>query len=120
MNTEIYKIKLEEEKELILEELSGLGKVDKMGDWEATPDSEIVAQEVPDEADLADRAEDYEERSLKLNALESRLEDINSSLSSIISGEFGICSNCHNKIEEDRLDVNPSAQTCKSCMEKVL
>ena len=120
MNTDIYKTKLEEEKKLIEEERAGLGKVDKSGDWEATPDSEIVAQEVPDEADLADRAEDYEERSLKLSALETRLGDIVRSLSLIENNTYGICENCHNKIEEDRLGANPSAQTCKACMEKVI
>ena len=120
MNTDKYKIKLEEEKKLLEEELSGLGKVDKTGDWEATPDSEIVSQEVPDEADLADRAEDYEERSIKLSALESRLADINQSLSLIKKNKYGICEICKGKIEEDRLEANPSAQTCKGCMEKVV
>lgn len=120
MNTEIYKVRLEEEKNLVLSELADLGKVDKTGDWQATPDSEIVSQEVPDEADMADRAEDYEERSIKLAALESRLENINRSLSAIANNEYGICENCHKQIEEDRLAVNPSAQTCKTCMNIVL
>jgi RNA polymerase-binding transcription factor DksA len=35
--------------------------------------------------------------------------------------KFGeICNLYENKIEEDRLEVNPAAKTCKECMEKVI
>lgn len=113
-----YKIKLEEEKALLETELSELGKVDKKGDWEASPEGEMVVQEVQDEADMAERAEDYEERSLKLNSLEKRLADINEALEKIEKGNYGICVVCQKKIEEDRLDVNPAAKTCKECIDK--
>jgi len=115
------KIKLQEEKKLLEEELKSLGKLDKAtGDWEATPENEMSIQEVQDEADMADRAEDYEERSSKLSALESRLGDVNRALSLIENGGYGKCEACEEMIEEDRLEANPSARTCKSCMEKVL
>lgn len=119
MNTKNYKTKLEEEKKLIEEELSEIGKVDKTGDWEAKPEDEISSQEVPDEGDLAERSTDYEERSIKLNSLEIRLSDINKALQNIENGNYGICINCKNKIEDDRLEVNPAAKTCKDCMEKI-
>ena len=118
--SKIYKAKLEEEKKLLEEELSTLGQVDKTGDWKATPDSEMNVQEVQDEGDMADRAEDYEERSIKLNSLESRLSDINKALEKIETGEYGICENCKKKIEGDRLEVNPAAKTCKECMDKII
>lgn len=117
---EKYKIKLEEEKKLLEEELASLGKKDETGDWEATPESEVSVQDVPDEGDLADRAEDYEEKSSELSVLESRLNDIQNALSKIEQGVYGVCEICHNKIEEERLEANPSAKTCKSCMEKVI
>jgi DnaK suppressor protein len=118
---EKYKSKLEEEKRLLEDELKSIGKFDKKtSDWEATPDSEIAAQDVPDEGDLADRAEDYEERSSTLSALETRYNDIVSALSRIEKGEYGYCEICKNKIEEERLEVNPSARTCEACMEKVI
>ncbi|MFA6392796.1 MAG: TraR/DksA C4-type zinc finger protein [Candidatus Paceibacterota bacterium] len=120
MNTNTHKTKLEEEKKLLEEELASLGKKDETGDWEATPESEVSTQDVPDEGDLADRAEDYEEKSSTLSALESRLNDIQSALSKIEIGTYGVCEICHNKIEEERLEVNPSAKTCMSCMEKVV
>lgn len=118
MNT--HKIKLEEEKKLLEEELKSLGKKDSKGDWEAIPESENNSQEVQDEADMAERSEDYQERSLKLNLLEKRLSDIEKSLEKIENGQYGICDNCGKKIEEDRLDVNPAAFTCKECMEKYM
>jgi DnaK suppressor protein len=118
---EKYKTKLLEEKKLLETELASLGKKDvETGDWEATPESEMKAQDVPDEGDLADRAEDYEEKSSTLSTLESRLEDINHSLKDIEEGTYGICEICKNKIEEERLEVNPSARTCKVCMEKIV
>lgn len=117
---EKYKTKLEEEKKLLEEELKSLGTVDKeTGDWEATPESETKAQDVEDEGDMADRAEDYEERSSTLSVLESRLEDINHALSLIENGQYGVCEICKNKIEEKRLEANPSARTCEACMEKI-
>lgn len=116
----IYKTKLEEEKRLLESELSTLGQVDKAGDWKATPENEIMKQEVPDDGDLADRSEDFEERSSKLDLLELRLNDIKTALEKIEMGGYGICESCEKKIEEDRLLVNPAALTCKECMNKVV
>lgn len=119
MDTKIYAKKLEEEKILLENELSSIGKVDKTGDWEATPDSEVSNQEVQDEADMAEKSEEYEERSSKLNSLEVRLADVNKALEKIENGSYGICESCENKIEEDRLEANPAARTCKECMNKI-
>jgi len=116
----IYKTKLEEEKKLLEDELSNLGHVDMTGDWEASPEDETNSQEVQDEGDMAERSEDYEERSIKLNSLEVRLSDINKALKNIESGNYGICENCKKEIEKDRLEVNPAALTCKECMDKVI
>ena len=117
---EKYKIKLQEEKKLLEEELKSIGKLDtKTGDWEATPEGELNIQEVQDEADMADRAEDYGERSSTLSVLEKRLTDINKALSLIENGTYGICEVCQKKIEGERLDVNPSARTCENCIEKI-
>ena len=120
MDAKKYKTKLEEEKKLIEEELSEIGKVDNNGDWEAKPEDELNSQEVLDEGDLAERSEDYEERSIKLNTLEVRLADINKALHNIENGEYGICTVCKNKIESDRLEVNPAAKTCKMCINKII
>jgi len=120
MNLRIYKIKLEEEKKLLEDELSDLGRVDKTGDWEATPEDEMNTQEVQDDGDMAERAEDYEERSIKLNLLELRLSDINEAIEKIEGDNYGVCENCKKEIERDRLEVNPAALTCKKCMDKII
>jgi DnaK suppressor protein len=118
---EKYKTKLIEEKKLLEEELKDLGKFDiDTGDWEATPENELNTQEVSDEGDMAERAEDYEERSVKLNALETRYNDIKKALDKIEKGKYGVCEICQNNIEDKRLEANPSARTCEACMEKII
>jgi RNA polymerase-binding transcription factor DksA len=118
MNKEIYKEKLEKEKKILEEELGSLGKIDEDGDWDAVPENDTNTQEVQDEADMAERAEDFEEKSIKLDNLEARLNDVNKALEQINTSEFGICELCKKQIEEDRMEANPAAHTCKECMEK--
>ncbi len=114
---EKYKAQLEEEKKLLEEELKSLGKFDsETGEWNATADSEIVNQEVSDEADMADRAEDYEERVSKIAILEKKLEDVNHAIDKIGNGSYGICEKCGKQIEEARLEANSSAKLCEVCM----
>ncbi len=118
MNTDIYKTKLEEEKKILEDELASMGKLDKeTGEWEATPPAQSAPE--ADESDMADRTEDYEERSAITSTLDQRLDDINNALQKIENGKYGICEVCGNPIEEDRLEANPAARTCKACMEKV-
>ena len=119
MNTKKYKEKLEAEKIQAEEDLSLIAKKDEHGDWEAVPETEIINQEVPDEADMAERSEDYEERTIKVNFLEQKIKNISRALDKIEKGEYGICEICKEKIEEERLDINPSATTCTGCMNKV-
>ncbi len=118
MSLEKYKTKLLEEQEKIESILSELGVVDETGDWEAVPEKELAGQEVQDEADQAERSADYQERSIKLNTLEERLGHIRKALEKIEGEKYGICESCGKEIEEDRLGVNPSAPTCKKCMNK--
>lgn len=115
---ENYKNKLEEEKALIESELIGIAvKHDMTGVWEAKPMEETYAE--ADENDQADRTEDYGERTALVNTLGSRLNDVLSALNEIEAGTFGNCTVCGMKIEEDRLEANPAARTCKMCMNKV-
>lgn len=114
---EKFKVKLEEEKNLLIEELKSLGKLDsETGDWEATTDGEIANQDVPDEADLADRAEDYEERSSKVSVLENKLSEVNEALVKMENNSYGICEKCGKQIDEARLEANPSAKLCEVCI----
>lgn len=118
MKTDLYKAKLEEEKKLLEDELNSMGKLDKAtGEWEATPEEETAP--LSDESDMSDRSEDYNEKSALTETLDKRLEDINHALSKIGGESYGVCEVCGNPIEEDRLEANPAARTCKACMEKV-
>lgn len=114
---ENIKTKLEEEKKLLESEMGALGQKDSStGQWDTT--LPVQTEEAKEENELADRAEDYQERSSTLDVLEQRLMDVNRALESIENGSYGICSICQNKIESDRLEANTAAHTCKACMEK--
>lgn len=112
---EQYKIKLEEEKKNLVEELSGLGKKnEETGQWQAIS-SDAGATEA-DESDMDDRSEDYEEKSSLINVLSKRLTGVLVALDKIEGGKFGKCEKCGLDIEADRLQANSSAPTCKKCM----
>ncbi len=120
MNTESYKAALKTERETLLEELGPLAIMDPMtGDFEAQPVNESGEETESDENDLADKFEDFEERSAKVRVLETRLGDIDNALAKIEDGTFGTCEKCGNAIEEDRLEANPAARTCMACMNAV-
>jgi len=115
MKIQVYKTKLEEEKKILESELADMGVFDeKTGKWDAVPEK----QEMPeaDENDLADRAEDYEERTSTSVALSARLDEVKNALKEIEENKYGNCDACGKEIESDRLDANPAAHTCKGCM----
>lgn len=116
MNKNEVKIKLEEEKNTLLVELNGMAKQDENGKWIPVPGEKDSS--TADENDVADRDEDYEERASMTDTLSKRLSDIENALSNLGSEKYGICISCENPIEEDRLEANPAAQTCKSCMNR--
>lgn len=115
-DTNIYKQKLEEEKNILLGELSKLGAQDeKTGAWEADPEDIDVSDS--DQNTIADRFEDFEERSATLGTLKERLAEVDEALMKIESGNYGKCATCNGPIEEERLSANPAAKTCKAHME---
>ncbi len=117
MNRDLHKKKLHEEKDLLESELSSIGRLDKeTGEWQAVPEAQSAPE--ADVNDLADRAEGFEERSATTNTLESRLLDVQHALSKIENNTYSTCEVCHASIEEDRLEANPAARTCKECMDK--
>ena len=108
--TDISK-KLEEERNLLMTELKKIGLRDpKTKEWEATPEEQIGPES--DENDLADRFEDYEERTALVGPLEGRLNEIDSAIAKLKKGKYGICEVCKKPIEPKRLNANVSARTC--------
>ena len=110
------KEKLEKERDVLLEELRGMGKLNnETGEWEATPEELNIPQS--DQNDMADRFEDFEARSSMIRTLEPRLDNILKALKGLNRESFGKCEVCKKEIEMSRLEANPAARTCKKHLE---
>jgi len=106
------KDKLEKERDILLEEMRDMGKLNpENGEWEAVPEERGYQES--DQNDMADRFEDFEERSSMLKDLEPRLNNILSALSNLNRVSFGKCEVCKKDIEGTRMTANPAAKTCK-------
>jgi len=116
INTEHFKILLEEEKKTTEESLTDIARFNsETNTWDAIPDPEL-ANESMDENDAADRFEDFEERTSIVNTFQARLTDINDALKKIEEGKYGMCEVSGEPIEEARLEANPAARTNKAHM----
>jgi len=113
-NIEHFKETLLKEKERVEEELKGVGRKNPSNpnDWEGTP-GETEYVDASDKNSLADKFESFEERSAVEVELETRLNEIKAAIEKIEKGEYGICNTCGKEIEDDRLEANPAAETCK-------
>ena len=116
INYDHFKQKLETEKGLLEEELSQVGRKnpDNLSDWEAVPTEKDTSQ--ADENTVADKIENYEENLAIVNTLETRYQDVISSLEKIENKTYGLCIVCGEEIDLERLEANPSAQTCRKHM----
>lgn len=111
MKIEHFRKKLEAEK-LKLE--SGMGNVGRRNpavpdDWEPMP------SESGTESDLADQADvvmSRENNAAILADLEARYDTILAALARLDTKAYGICEVCGNRIEEARLEADPTATTC--------
>lgn len=114
IDTAAYKAQLEKEQSDLTEELKELGihNPQVKEDWIAIP-QDVSTQEA-DENVGADRAEDWLERTATLATLETRYNGIVRALARIEAGTYGTCELCNEPIEEDRLQANPAARTCKT------
>lgn len=119
MNTEKYKTQLEEDLKQVTNDLRNLGVHDLNTDsnWIATPKSGHAGNEA-DLNEAADEVEDWEERRATLSLLETRYNNIKLALKKIEEGTYGICEVSGETIEEDRLQANPAARTCKAHLEE--
>jgi RNA polymerase-binding transcription factor DksA len=107
------KEELEEERDLLIEEMRDMGKLNpETGEWEATPEEQDVPES--DQNDMADRFQDFEAKSSMIKDLEPRLNNILRALKNLNRASFGKCEVCEKVIEEDRMKANPAARTCKT------
>lgn len=117
MDTTAYKAKLEEEKARLEKELGTIGRRNpgNPNDWEAAP------QKTGQEADpnvRADQMEEYSENNAILTDLEIRYNEITGALGRIDDDSYGLCKICGKEIEKERLDADPSADTCREHLDQ--
>jgi len=115
-DTEKFKAMLETELQTVITELQTVGRVnpDNPNDWEAVEPQHPETQ--ADENEVADNMDDYENNTAILKQLEIRFNEIKNALSSIEKGTYGVCTVGGEEIEDDRLQANPAATTCKAHM----
>lgn len=113
MNTEHLKTKLTEEKHRLVSELKGIGRNVGADDWEATSSTPV---DPADDTEMADKLEELTTNDAVVGQLEKQLKDVDDALAKIDEGTYGTCETCGSPIEEDRLNANPSARTCKAHM----
>lgn len=118
MNKDInhYNDLLVKELSVLEEELKTVGRKNpnNQADWEAVEGD--VVTDTAEEGDVAKGIQEYENNNGILNQLEIRLNEVKSAIAKIEDGTYGVCSVCGEKIENDRLDANPAATTCKTHM----
>ena len=111
-----FKELLAKELKLLETELATVGRKnpENPADWEATEkDGEIDNAE---EGDVAGGIETYETNIAIVGQLETRLKEVQNALQKIENGNYGKCEVCGENIEQDRLEANPAATTCKTHM----
>ncbi|MHB1316590.1 MAG: TraR/DksA C4-type zinc finger protein [Minisyncoccota bacterium] len=116
LNTEIFKKRLQEELALIESELKTVGRKNPSNplDWEANQGD--IKPDTAEPAEISEAIEQYETNSAVLDQLEIRFNEIKDALAKIELGTYGICEVSGLPIEEDRLEANPAARTCKKHM----
>ncbi len=114
METNKYREALLAEQSRLEAELSTVGRRSPQNpqDWDAV--SADRDDNRADENDNADALEDFANADAVVKQLESQKVEVEAALARIEAGEFGKCETCGAEIEEDRLDANPAARTCKA------
>lgn len=113
IDTTLFKQRLEEEKRKLEGELSSIGRRNPSNpdDWEAVP--QATGQEA-DPNDAADLISGFEDNTGILKELETRYNEVLAALTRIEEGTYGVCSVGGEMIEEERLNADPAATTCKA------
>jgi RNA polymerase-binding transcription factor DksA len=112
-DTTQYKIRLQDELKELEKELSGLGvqSPNKLSEWDVkAPDFDIMNA---DENEVADRTEEIHVDSIIIDELTARFKNVASALKKMEQGKYGLCEIDAKPIEEERLQANPAARTCK-------
>lgn len=71
--------------------------------------------DIVEESEKADAEEEQLERDSRLSRLEKELTEVNLALVKIEQGKFGLCEKCGGEIENERLQIVPTARLCTNC-----
>ncbi len=118
-NIAAYKTVLDEERAALMHELHEIGvpiQSETGTRWE--PKVVDVDAVRSDASDVADRLESFSGNTALVRRLTKRINEIDMALEKIQHNEdeFGKCRICGKEIEQDRLQANPAATTCKTHM----
>lgn len=116
MDTKHFKETLEKEAKVLESELATIGKrsPNNPENWEVK--AVKSDRDRADETEVADDLETLDSNNAVVNQLEIRLKEVNEALEKIENGKYGVCETGGEMIEEDRLEANPAARTCKAHM----
>ena len=112
VDTNHFKDLLEKERQALIEELQNIGARNPSNPTDWVGKAAALDTERSDKNDVADNIEELETHNAVVMQLEIRLNNIKNALKRIEEGTFGTCEICNKAIEENRLEVNPSARTC--------
>lgn len=117
MDIHNFKNRLKEELKTVEDALKDIAVLnEETSEWEAKGEDMETMSPTQDSNEFADKLEDFEEHREELPALATRWSEIKHALEKIESGIYGTCEVNGEPIEEERLEVNPAARTCKKHM----
>ena len=111
-NYDHLRIKLEEERERLEQELHQMARRDphKKNEWELkAPESNAQSA---DQLEVADALEALDTQVGVEYQLEERFKEVSSALDKMNAGTYGKCESCGKEIDPARLDANPAAKNC--------
>jgi len=100
------------EKEKLENDLSRIAKPLNKGKGDYTTAFEDIGT---DKEDNAMEVEHFADTLPVEITLEKKLQDVIEALEKMEKGIYGICENCQQEIDIERLKINPSARTCIKC-----
>lgn len=111
LNITYFKNLLEQERVKIIFQLKKFARRSpKNNDWEIKPVYANIQES--EDGEISDKFRNME-RDLEVEkTLEVSLNEVDSALSKIEKGTYGICEKLGEEISEERLKANPTAKTC--------
>ena len=114
-NLQMWKTKLLEERDRILQDLDSLEESTASTPRESSGDLSSYSSHM---ADQGTDAMEREKAFLFASVKRKRLGEIDGALARIAAGSFGVCESCGKEIAAKRLERLPDARLCITCQEK--